>query len=388
MPTVSVPQRSLLRASCNLLVIVSLAAASLPARAQAPAPPVTVATPLAQRITQWDEYSGRFEAVQRVELRARVSGFIEKIHFKDGQHVKAGALLFTLDKRPFSLAVDAAKADVARFQAQVALAEADLDRAEPLARTRTISEQALQQRQANLSVAQAQLLAAQTNVKTAELNLEWADVRAPIDGRISDRKADVGNLVSGGQAPSTTVLATIVSQSPIHFVFDVSETDFLRYSRLFLSGDRKSSRDIENPVRIKLADEKAFTHEGKMDFVDNALNARSGTLRGRAIVANHNQLLQPGLFGRLQLFGGESDALLVPDAAIASDQARKIVFVVGDGDTVRGVPVELGPIVKGLRVVRSGLTAGDRVVINGLANPAVRPGPKVKPEAGVIAAMK
>ena len=375
-------RHQVIAASIALAAIAALA----PAQAQQQLFPVTVAAPLAKRITQWDEYSGRFEAVEHVDLRARVSGFIDKIHFKDGQIVNAGDLLFTLDKRPFQLAVESAKAEVARFEAQVEQANIELDRAKPLARSKTISDQTLVQRQSDLSIAQAQLLEAQTAVKVAELNLEWAEVRAPIGGRISDRKVDVGNLIAGGQAANTTLLATIVSLDPIHFVFDVSETDFLRYSRLNLSGERASSRDVSNPVRIKLADEKDFTHEGKMDFVDNALNARSGTLRGRAVLENKNQLLQPGLFGRLELFGGDFDALLIPDSAVVSDQARKIVFLVGPDDVVKATPVELGPIVDGLRVVRSGLSAADRVVIDGLANPAVRPGAKIKPEAGSIVA--
>jgi len=366
----------------RLAAAVSFCAAFTPASAQAPqaAIPVSVVEPLAKRVTQWDEYSGRFEAVQTAEVRARVSGFIEKIHFKDGQIVNVGDLLFTLDRRAYQLAVESAQADVARFNAQVQFNLADVDRAEPLAKTGTISEQVFEQRKSNLSIARAQLQSAQAAVRTAQLNLEWTEVRAPIAGRISDRKVDEGNLIAGGQAASTSLLATIVSRDPIHFSFDVSETDFLRYARLFLSGERASSRDVSTPVRIKLADEDGYTHEGQMNFVDNQLNPRSGTLRGRAIVDNKNDVLQPGLFGRLQLFGGESDALLIPDEAVVSDQARKIVFLVDGENTVKPAPVELGQIVDGLRVVRSGLKAGDRVVVEGIANPAVRPGAKVAPK--------
>ncbi len=350
------------------------------AQQQPQAIPVTVAKPLAERVTRWDEYSGRFEAVENVEVRARVSGFIEKIHFKDGELVEQNDLLFTIDKRPYALAVESAKADVARFESQVELATADIDRAAPLARSGAISQQVFDQRKSNLSVARAQLQAAQASEKTAALNLEWTEVRAPISGRISDTKIDVGNLIAGGQAVTTTLLATIVSRDPIHFIFDVSETDFLRYARLYLSGERKSSRDVNNPVRIKLADEDKFTHEGRMDFVDNQLNPRSGTLRGRAIVDNKKDLLQPGLFGRLQLFGGEFDALLIPDRAVVSDQANKIVFVVGPDDVVKPAPVKLGTIYNGLRVIQSGLKPDDLIVVDGLANPAVRPGAKVAPE--------
>ncbi|WP_088343303.1 MULTISPECIES: efflux RND transporter periplasmic adaptor subunit [Rhodomicrobium] len=359
----------------------------LPAAAQQPpAIPVTVSKPLAKRITRWDEYSGRFEAVNTVEVRARVSGFIDKVNFKDGQLVKEGDLLFTLDKRPYELAVESARADIARFGAQVEFAMADLERAQPLAKSGAISEQTFEQRRSNLSVARAQLQAAQVAVRTSELNLDWTEVRAPISGRISDRKVDVGNLVAGGQAAATTLLATIVSGDPIHFLFDISETDFLRYARLNTSGDRQS-RDASSPVRIKLADEEKFTREGVMDFLDNQLSTRSGTLRGRAVVPNKDELLQPGLFGRLQLFGGEFDALLIPDDAVVSDQARKIVFLVGADNVVKPAPVTLGPIVDGLRVVQTGLKPEDLVVVGGIANPAVRPGAKVAPKQGEIKAV-
>ena len=374
------------RATPVLLALLVLCG-TVPAAAQQPqAIPVTVAKPIAKRITTWDEYSGRFEAVNTAEVRPRVSGFIEKIHFKDGQLVKEGDLLFTLDKRAYELAVASAKADVARTEAQLEFNAADVGRAEPLAKSGAISDQSFDQRKANLSIARAQLQAAQAAQKNAELNLEWTDVRAPISGRISDRKVDVGNLVAGGQAASTSLLSTIVSLDPIHFIFDVSEADFLRYARLFMSGERSSSRDVSNPVRIRLADEDKFIHEGRMDFVDNQLNSRSGTLRGRALVDNKGDLLQPGLFGRLQLFGGEVDGLLIPDNAVVSDQARKIVFLVGDDNVVKRAPVVLGPIVEGLRVVKSGLRAEDQVVIDGLANPAVRPDAKVAPKPGEIKA--
>jgi membrane fusion protein, multidrug efflux system len=364
------------------------ASAAMPAAAQQPpqAIPVTVAKPIAKRITTWDEYSGRFEAVNTAEVRARVSGFIEKIHFKDGQLVKEGDLLFSLDKRAYEIVVESAKADVARTEAQLEFNAADVERAEPLAKSRTISDQSFDQRKANLSIARAQLQSAQAAQKTAELNLEWTEVRAPISGRISDRKVDVGNLVAGGQAASTTLLSTIVSLDPIHFVFDVSEADFLRYARLYMSGERGSSRDVSNPVRIKLADEDKFGHEGRMDFVDNQLNARSGTLRGRAVVENKGDFLQPGLFGRLQLFGGEVDALLIPDNAVVSDQTSKIVFLVGEDNIVKPAPVVLGPIVDGLRVVKSGLRPDDQLIVDGIANPAVRPKAKVAPKPGEIKA--
>lgn len=368
--------------------LIVLAAARV-ASAQAPPQglPVTVAPPLFKRVTTWDEYSGRFEAVERVDVRPRVGGFIDKVHFKDGSLVKIGDLLFTLDKRPFEIAVESAKAEIARQEAQVQFALADLERAAPLAASKVMSEQVFDQRKATLSQAQAQLAAAKASLRSAELNLEWSDVRAPIAGRISDKKVDPGNVVAGGGADAT-LLARIVSIDPIHFVFDVSETDYLRYARLNLSGARQSSRDIANPVKVKLADETEFIHPGRMDFVDNALNERAATMRGRAVFENTDSLFSPGMFARLALFGGDVESFLIPDLAIVSDQARKIVFTVNDENTVVATPVTLGPIIDGLRVIKSGLKSADRIIIEGLANPAVRPGAKVVPTDGTIQTAK
>jgi multidrug efflux system membrane fusion protein len=354
-----------------------------PAAAQAQLPTVTVAEPVAKRITIWDEYSGRFKAVETVEVRPRVSGFVDKIHFKDGQLVKEGDPLFTIDPRPFEIAVESAKADIARAEALVELAETEVARAEPLVKSGAVTERDFTQRSANLSVARAQLQVAGASLKSAELNLEWTVVRAPISGQISNHKVDVGNLVIGG-AQENTLLTTIVSLDPIHFVFDASEADYLRYTRLGLLGKRGSSRGLSNAVQVRLADETDWVHEGTMDFLDNQFNPRSGTMRGRATLDNKDQLFAPGIFARLRLFGGEVDALLIPDSAVVSDQMRKIVFVVGDDGVVAAAPVMLGPIVDGLRVVREGLKPGQRVVVDGLANPTVRAGAKVEPEAGEI----
>lgn len=366
------------------LAVSILSASAAPAQAP-PAPSVTVAKPIAKRITTWDEYSGRFEAMESVEVRPRVSGFVDKVHFKDGQVVKAGDPLFTIDPRPFEIAAESARAEIARAKATVALATSEVERAAPLVRSGAVTERDFTQRSANLSVTEAQLQVAQAALKSAELNLEWTVVRAPISGRISDRKVDPGNLVIGGEQ-GTTLLTTIVALDPIHFLFDVSESDYLRYQRLASSGQRASSRDSSNPVRIRLSDETDWTHEGTMDFVDNQLNPRSGTMRGRAVLPNKDQLFAPGIFARLRLFGGEVDALLVPDSSIVSDQMRKIIFIVGDDGVVKGAPVTLGPIAEGLRVVKSGLSAGDNVIIDGLANPMVRPGTKVTAQPGEIKA--
>ena len=352
-----------------------------PAVAAAP-PPVTVARPLQKKITEWDEYTGRFTAVNTVEIRARVSGYIDSIHFKDGQAVKQGDLLLVIDPRPYRLAVEQAKADVERANAKLEIASLDVQRATPLIQNQTLTGREFDTRKSAQRDATGQVASAEATLKQAALNLEWTEVRAPISGRISDRRVDAGNLVTGGPS-GATLLTVVVSQDPIHFVFDGSEADFIHYLRLAAAGTRPSSRDAQNPVSVRLADETDYKHEGRMDFVDNVVNPKTGTIRGRAIFDNKDGLLTPGFFGRLRLFGGEHDALLIPDTAIASDQSRKIVFTVADDGTVGTKLVELGPIVDGLRVIRSGLAPTDRIVIDGLQR--ARPGQKVKPEDGTIA---
>jgi RND family efflux transporter MFP subunit len=351
--------------------------------AQAGPPQVTVAKPLASRVAQWDEFTGRFEATERVEVRPRVSGYIDQVHFRDGSIVAQGDLLFTIDQRPFRLAVDSAQSDVVRTKAQIVLDEADYERAVQLVKTAATPVRELDQRKANLDIARAQEMAAEAALRTAELNLEWSEVRAPIAGRVSDRRVDPGNLVAGGQT-GASLLTTIVSLDPIYFVFDGSEADYIRYSRLSVEGQRGSSRDTPNPVRVQLADESDWPHQGVMNFVDNEISAHSGTIRGRAIFENKDHFLTPGTFGRLRLYGGPIDALLIPDAAVVSDQAHKVVLTVADDNKVVGKPVTLGGMARGLRVVASGLSPADRVVVSGLANPFVRPGAAVEAREGAI----
>ncbi len=367
-----------------LAAILTLAVAT-DAQAQSSQPQVIVAPPLASRVAQWDEFTGRFEAIERVEVRPRVSGYIDQVHFHDGSMVKEGDLLFTIDQRPFQIAVASAEADVTRTQAQIVFDDAEYRRAQDLVKTAATPASTLDQRKANLDIARAQEMTAEAALHTAQLNLEWSEVRAPIGGRISDRRVDPGNLVAGGQT-GATLLTTIVRLDPIYFVFDGSEADYLRYSRLSAEGDRGSSRDTPNPVRVQLADEKNWPHQGTMNFVDNEINAHSGTIRGRAIFDNKDLFLTPGTFGRLRLYGGPLDALLIPDASVVSDQANKVVLCVGPDDKVIAKPVTLGGMARGLRVVASGLTPSDRVVIGGLANPFVRPGVTVTAQTGEIKA--
>jgi multidrug efflux system membrane fusion protein len=346
------------------------------------APQVTVATPLARRITQWDEYTGRFEATQRVEVRPRVSGYIDHINFADGAIVTKGDVLFTIDPRPYEIAIEQARADVLRNQAQVQQAAVDFGRAQELVKTAATAVRELDQRRATLDVDRAQLMSAQAALRNSELNLEWTRVTAPISGRVSDRKVDVGNLVAG--AGEQTLLTTIVTLDPIHFVFEAAETDYIRYTRLNASGQRPSSRDAGNPVELRLTDETDWTHTGHMNFVDNEVNAHSGTIRGRAVFDNKDYFFTPGTFARLRLYGGVLDVLLVPDSAVVSDQARKILFAVGPDSKVLAKPVKLGPMAFGLRAIMVGLSSDDRVIIGGLANPFVRPGVLVKPSPGEI----
>jgi multidrug efflux system membrane fusion protein len=370
----------------SLLLIANALAGcdSKPTAGSAPPPPTaTVAHPLQKSITEWDEYTGRFTALETVEIRARVSGFIDSVHFQEGQIVKKDDLLFVIDQRPYQIAVELAKADIQRAQAKLDIATDDVNRATPLVQSKTLTEREFDTRQSVQRDAAGQLASANAALKQAQLNLEWTEVRAPIAGRISDKRVDAGNLITGGQT-GATLLSVIVSIDPIHFVFDGSETDFLHYLRLAAAGTRPSSRDAPNPVAVRLADETEFTHQGRMDFVDNAINPKTGTIRARAVFDNKDGFLTPGFFGRLRLFGGTHDALLIPDGAIASDQASKIVFTVADDGTVGSKRVELGPIVDGLRVVRSGLAPTDRIVIDGL--PRARPGQKVKAEDGTIKA--
>lgn len=348
------------------------------------APQVTVAHPLSTQVTEWDEYTGRFEAIDSVDVRARVSGYLVSIHFRDGAIVAPGDLLFVIDPRPYQAALDAARADVVRAQTRVELTSADAVRGTALFAIQGISQEEFDERVQARKEAEAQLVVALAAERTAALNVEFTHVRAPIGGRMSENLVSIGNLVSGGQADSSR-LATIVSLDPIQFVFDVSEADYLKYSRLHASGKRTTSRTSRTPVRIRLLDESTFVHDGRMDFVDNRLDPATATMRGRALVPNPGAFLTPGQFGRIQLLGaGDFDALLVPDSAVLTDHARRFVWVVKADNTPEQRVVELGGLDRGLRIVRAGLGAGDRVVIGGMQR--VRPLAAVTPKDGHIEA--
>jgi RND family efflux transporter MFP subunit len=312
-------------------------------------------------------------------MRARVSGYLEKILFKDGQLVKAGEPLFIIDPRPFQAVLEQSKAAVEQAKANLAFAESDLKRGESLRTGTTITQQALDQRLQASRVAAASVTAQEAAVRQAELDLSFTELKAPISGRIGDRRVSIGNLVSGGSTGTTTLLATIASIDPIRFEFTMDEASYLRYLRLVSgSASNAANRGMTLPVRLKLIDEDAFTHEGKIDFVDNAIDRSSGTIRGRAEFANADGRLTPGMFGRIQIAtSAPAEALLVPDSAVGTEQVRKFVYVL-DGDNVATPKyVTLGQLVDNLRVVQ-GLKADDTVVVNGLMR--VRPGAKVTPE--------
>jgi RND family efflux transporter MFP subunit len=343
-----------------------------------PAPPVTVANPVKRTITDQDEYVGRFIAVDAVEIRARVSGYLETIHFKDGELVKKGDLLFTVDQRPFVAALELARADLARAKAALDFAVADLTRAQSLIGRQTISEQLYEQRIQAKRSADAQFAAAEAAVRNAELNLEFTALRAPVSGRIGDRRVSPGNLVTGGTAGNTTLLATIVSIDPIRFEFTFDEAAFLRYTRIEGPGQELEPRGRGLPVELKLLDEQQFSHKGRIDFVDNAIDQSTGTIRGRAVFDNAKGLFTPGMFARIRVPGSPPyDAFLVPDAAIGTEQVRKFVYVVDAENTVRQKYLVLGSLQGPLRVVKSGLSADDKVIVNGLMR--ARPGAKVTP---------
>lgn len=367
-------QRKMLLASVVCGVAILLTGARQANAQQGPLP-VDVAPPLAAKVIDWDEYTGRFEAVERVELRARVSGYLQQILFRDGQEVQKGDVLYVIDPRPFEAEYARSAAELAAARAEQTRAQTELERGEQLVRNRTVAESTLDDRIAAKLQADAQVAVAEAALRAVALNLEFTEVKAPFTGRISDSRVDIGNLVTTGE----TLLATIVTTDPIHLVFTASEADFLKYSRLSLNGDRPSSRNSANRVQAKLIDEDDWSHEGEMDFVANEIDPNAGTITGRAILANPDDLLTPGLFARLRIIGsGEYDALLLPDSTILSDQARKIVMVVDDEGTVSARVVKPGPLYRGMRVIREGLRAEDRVVVNGIQR--ARPGGKVVPQ--------
>ena len=368
-----------------IVVAIGLGSTGHRALAQAPAAPpaVTVSTPLQKEITEWDEFTGQFAAVDYVEIRARVSGYLTEIHFADGEIVKKGDLLFVIDPRPFEIARDSAEAQIAQAQARLDLANSQLQRTSELRRSDFAPQSTLDERRAETRSATAALETARAALRSAELDLEFSHITAPVSGRVSQHLVSIGNLVSGGATGTPTLLTTIVSLDPIHFFFDMSEADFLAYQRAVASGRLGSTRDSSLIAEVRLADETAWKRQGILDFVDNSVDRSAGTIRARAVFANPDFFITSGQFGRLRLPGSERyEAILIPDSALVTDQSRKIVMTVKDDGTVEPRVVRPGPIVDGLRVIRDGLGPKDIIIINGLVR--ARPGAKVTPQPGKI----
>lgn len=330
---------------------------------QFPPPDVSVAKVVERPVTEWDDYTGRVVAVDAVEIRPRVRGHLRGWHFREGGLVRKGDPLFTIDDREYRAALEAARAEVARAEAEVRLAGQELRRAEELIAQRLVAERDLDTARARLQQGEANLLAALARQQQAELDLSFTRITSPIDGRVGEALVKPGNLV----APGEPVLTTVVSVDPVHVVFEGDERAYLRYQQLDRAGLRPSSRDNPNPVLVGLADEQGFPHRGEMDFVDNALDPDTGTIRGRAVVPNPDGILTPGLFVRVRLLGtSEKDALLIHEQAVLTDQDRRYVYVLGEGDVAVRKDVTLGARVEGLRIVTSGLAAEDRVIVNGV----------------------
>jgi RND family efflux transporter MFP subunit len=364
-----------------LLFAFALAGCDKTAQAQSAAPPpsVTVTQPVKRTVTDWNEFTGRFEAIQDVDVRPRVGGAVDSVEFKDGAIVHSGDLLYVIDPRPFEAAALVAEGQLADARAKGEFAKRDLERALNLVQTNAVSEQAVDQRRAALQAARAAETQAKGALQAAQLNVEFSHVVAPITGRVSRRLVTPGNLVQGSEG-AATLLTSIVSLDPIYIYFDVDEVTYRRNSRLWAEGLRPNLHDTASPVQVMLTGESKPSHEGTMDFLDNRLDASTATLRGRAIVPNKDFSIVPGQFGRVRVVGSSPyEALLIPDAAVATDQSRKIVFVVKEDNTVEARPVVLGPLYEGLRVIREGLKAEDHVIVDGLQR--ARVGAKVTPKA-------
>jgi membrane fusion protein, multidrug efflux system len=369
--------------SSSFIALLLLAGCGQKTETAAPPPPVTVAQPTKRTVTDWDEFTGRFDSVEQVQVRARVTGFVTSVEFKDGAIVNPGDLLYQIDPRQYEAVAEQAKGQLADGNAKIDLAQRELARAESLIKTDAVAENIVDQRRQALAAAQAATLEAEGALKRAELDIEFSQVRAPIGGRISRHLVSVGNLVQGSES-GATLLTSIVSLDPIYVYFDMDETIYLKNNKLWFEGKRPSSRDTPNPVQITLTGETKSLHEGKMDFLDNRLDVSTGTLRGRAVVDNHDLSILPGQFARVRVLGSAPyEALLLPDTAIATDQSRKIVFVVKDDNTVEARPVTLGALDDSLRVIKEGLKPDDNVIVDGLQR--ARIGAKVSPHPAAAA---
>ena len=341
--------------------------------------PIDVANPVSEEITEWDEYTGRFEASNRVDIRARVSGFLEHVNFKDGQLVKKGDVLFTLDSRPFSIALSQAMAEYNQANASLRVAQDNYARVESLRESGALSVEEYERRKQALAFAQANVERSQAQVDKAKLDLQFTRVTAPISGLVSRHMVNEGNLIDGGTS-NATLLTTIVATSPIYFYFTGSESDYLRYVRMTRNGELGSMRSDSIPVFVKLQDESDFIHEGQMNFVDNEIDNSTGTIESRAILDNKDQLLEPGMFGKAKIMGSaRHEAVMIPDEIIGTNQSLRFVYVLGADNTVDVRNIKLGPLhSNGLRIVREGLTKEDKVLTNNIQK--IRPGMTIAPK--------
>jgi RND family efflux transporter MFP subunit len=345
--------------------------------ADMPAMPVIVTQPEVKQLIQYDEFTGRFQAYQAVDVRARVSGYLEKIHFEDGELVNVGDLLFSIDPKPFNAAVAVAKAEVKRVETELVLAEQEVERARRLVKMKAMSQEELDTRTATLNIALANIQSAKAALTTALLDLDYTKISAPISGRISNRRIDIGNLIEGG---GSQTLTTIVTEKPLYFIFDVSEADYLKYQRRVIAKQQDSMSTSDLNVKVRLLDETEFQHDGQLNFIDNQLDRGTSTIRLRATFEDNAEgLLVPGMFGRVQIPVSDKQAtLLIPDKAVLSDMANKIVMTVNADNVVVPKPVQLGELYQGKRIIKSGLTLEDKVVIEGVFR--ARPGATVVPK--------
>ena len=379
------PASVLLRLTAVILLFVWADPSSGLAADAPPAPPaVTVSQPIQRELVEWDEYTGQFAAMEYVEIRARVSGYLTEIHFQDGQLVKEGDLLFVIDPRPYEATLAAARAQLAQGEAQVELATRQLERTAELRKKDFEPASTYDQRVSDLKVATAAVESAKAAIRSAELNVGFTRITAPLSGRISNHQVSIGNLISGGDAATTPALTTIVSLDPIYFYFDMSEGDYLAYQRATAAGMLNEARETAPPVYVRLTDETEWPWKGQLNFLDNQMDRGAGTIRARATFANPGYFCTPGQFGRIRIPASQQHvAILIPDAAVVTDQSRKLVMTVKEDGTVEPKVVRPGPMTEdGLRIIRSGLEPSDRVIINGLVR--ARPGGKVTPQPGQI----
>ena len=338
---------------------------SVAQNAAPPAPAVSAADVVVKSISQWDSFNGRIEAVESVQLRPRVSGYIDKVNYTDGQEVKKGEVLFTIDDRTYRAALEQAQANLARAKTQASLAQSEANRTDKLVNTNVVSREEWEQRRSAATQAQADIRAAQAAVDAAQLNLDFTKVTAPIDGRASRALITSGNLVTAGDTAS--VLTALVSQKTVYVYFDVDESTYLHYQNLARSGQGASSNHTALPVEIGLTGEEGYPHQGKVDFLDNQLTPSTGTIRMRALLDNAQRQFTPGLFARVRLPGSaEFKATLIDDKAVLTDQDRKYVYIVDKEGKAQRRDITPGRLADGLRIVRQGLNPGDKVIVEGL----------------------